>query len=97
MPEIPPDALAYKRTATFDENTVPGGLLKEHDTKEGVWARIVVESGKLAYTIIEPDRRQWVLSPAASGVAAPTAAHFVKPIGEVRFHVEFFRREADPT
>jgi tellurite methyltransferase len=93
MPEVPADAGAYKRTATFTEETVPAGLLRDHRTKPGVWARIVVEAGQLDYTLESP-RRTFLLTPERPGVVPPTEPHHVRPAGPVRFHVEFRRREA---
>ncbi len=42
MKNLPDNLEAYKRTPEFDENSVPKGLLKAHQTKQGVW-------GKLSY------------------------------------------------
>ena len=71
MPELPARASEYKRTATFTEETVPGGLLRDHRTKPGVWAKIVVETGRLAYTLESP-RRTFMLTPEYPGVVPPT-------------------------
>ena len=90
MPELPAGAAEYKRTGTFTEQTVPGGLLREHRTKPGVWAKIVVEAGRLEYTLEAP-RRSFTLAPDFPGVSPPTAPHHVTPAGPVRFHVEFLR------
>ena len=89
MPEIPADAKAYRTTPTFDERTIPEGLMRDHRTKAGVWGRIVVESGKLAYTLGD---RGWVLRPGIDGRIPPDTAHHVEPVGEVRFAVVFLRR-----
>ena len=93
MPALPPDARSYKRTATFDENTVPAGLLRDHRTKTGAWARIVVEAGALEYQI-EPPARLFVLAPGSPGIAPPTVRHVVRPLGQVRFYVEFLHAGA---
>jgi len=90
MPELPANASEYKRTATFTDETVPGGLLRDHRTKPGVWAKIVVEAGRLAYTLESP-RRTFMLTPECPGVAPPAEPHHVEPAGPVRFHVEFLR------
>ncbi len=92
MPELPADAGEYKRTPTFTEQTVPAGLLRDHRTKQGVWAKIVVEAGRLDYTLESPSRT-FVLTPECPGIAPPTEPHHVTPAGRVRFHVEFLRRE----
>jgi tellurite methyltransferase len=88
MPTLPPGAREYKRTATFTEATVPAGLLRDHRTKEGTWARIVVEFGQLEYTLESP-LCTFLLTPHRPGVVVPTVPHRVKPLGPVRFHVEF--------
>jgi len=91
MPELPAGlAAAYKRTATFTEGTVPVGLLRDHRTKPGVWAKIVVEVGRLEYTLDSP-QRTFMLTPESPGVAPPIAPHHVTLVGPVQFHVEFLR------
>jgi len=90
MPEPPADLGEYKRTASFTEATIPIGLLRDHRTKAGVWARIVVEAGQLELTFEAPVRT-FLLVPERVGIAPPEAAHHVTPNGRVRFHVEFLR------
>jgi tellurite resistance-related uncharacterized protein len=94
MPELPAGVAAYKRTATFTEETVPVGLLRDHRTKPGVWAKIVVEAGLLEYTLDSPSRT-FTLTPENPGIAPPIAPHHVTPVGPVRFHVEFLRLDGD--
>lgn len=91
MKEIPASATAYKKTPEFTEETVPVGLLKAHQTKEGTWGKINVTEGRLRYRILEPEFEELVLSPDVFGVVEPTILHEVEPEGKVRFHVEFFR------
>src|SRR4051812_38643256 len=43
MASLPEHVQVYKQTPTFTEDNVPSGLLADHRTKAGVWARIVVE------------------------------------------------------
>lgn len=91
MKEIPKTATSYKKTPEFTEATVPAGLLKAHQTKEGTWGKINVTEGLLLYRILEPEYEEVLLSPDTVGVVEPTILHEVKPQGKVRFHVEFFR------
>ena len=91
MKEIPETAKPYKKTPEFNENTVPAGLLKAHQTKEGTWGKINVSEGELLYRILEPAIEEIVLSPDRFGVVEPTVLHEVAPQGKVSFHVEFFR------
>lgn len=42
MKQLPVNVTAYKRTATFTEKSIPAELLKSHNTKAGVWGKIVI-------------------------------------------------------
>jgi tellurite methyltransferase len=86
MAALPAGLVAYKRTPSFTEESVPAALLRDHHTKAGVWAQIVVEEGKLEYAC---ERGVFVLSPAVVGIIEPEAAHHVRPLSRVRFHVVF--------
>jgi tellurite resistance-related uncharacterized protein len=89
----------YRRTGVFTQDTVPPGLLKAHNTKDGVWALITVLEGELAYSVTDPRRpaSRTVLTPGTPpGVIEPTILHSVKPLGPVRFFVEFHRHEIAP-
>lgn len=88
MPALPEGVQEYRRSATFTEDSVPAGLVREHGTKAGVWALIVVESGRLDYTFESPFRT-FLLDPEHPGVIPPEVPHHVRVIGPVRFHVEF--------
>ncbi len=91
MKTLPNDVSPYKRTPEFTEDTVPAGLLRAHQTKDSVWAKIVVLEGKLQYTINEPEKEVTVLDSNTFGVIEPRVLHEVKPLGPVRFYVEFHR------
>lgn len=91
MKEIPSNVSAYKQTPEFTEDTVPAGLLKDHNTKDGVWGKIVLLSGLLEYTIQEPELEVIELSPSKFVVVEPTIMHHIKPLGPVKFYVEFYR------
>lgn len=90
MKIFPDDLELYKRTPEFNQTNIPAGLLRNHSTKAGVWALIVVVSGQLRYRTLS-DGAEYLLSPTQPGVVAPEALHMVEPIGEVLFHVEFYR------
>jgi tellurite methyltransferase len=90
MPVLPVEVEEYKRTPTFTAETVPSGLLSDHRTRAGVWARIVVSSGELEYSFGEP-RRVFVLSAKRVGIVIPEVPHQVSLRGPVSFHVEFLR------
>lgn len=91
MKTLPDHVKPYQQTPEFTEQTVPAGLLRAHQTKEGVWGRIVILEGRLQYTINEPVEKVVILDNNNHGVVEPTIMHEVKPLGAVRFYVEFYR------
>ncbi len=91
--EWPEGFVPYKRTPEFTEVTIPAGLLNDHSTKAGVWARIHVQDGRLRYRIPSLGLEQ-VLDASIPGTVLPAVLHNVAPEGYVRFFVEFYRRES---
>ena len=53
--------------------------------------KMVILKGKLEYTIQEPELEVVELSPHKFGVVEPTISHHIKPLGTVKFYVEFYR------
>ena len=91
MNDLPTSVRKYAETPVFDEGTTPDKLRGEHSTKPGVWGRITVLAGRLDYVIPgSPEQRQ-ALEPATPGIIRPAEIHFVRPLGPVRFRVEFLR------
>ena len=80
---------AYKRTPTFDQDTLPSGLRRGHRTKAGVWALIHMVEGRLRYRILDPFSEE-VLTSEKPGVVMPAQLHEVEPLDQVRLFVEFF-------
>ncbi len=91
MRTLPDGVSEYARTREFSEASIPANLLRRHQTRTGVWARIVVLEGRLRYRILEPAVEEVELSPDKHGIVEPQIAHEVAPVGPVRFHVEFCR------
>lgn len=86
---LPAGLRAYKRTPTFDENTMPAGLRHRHSTKENVWGLIRILEGRLRYRVLEPPSER-ILDPEHPGVVRPAQLHEVESLGHVRFFVEFY-------
>lgn len=86
MAQLPASVARYKQTAIFTEDSVPAALLRDHRTKRGVWAEIIVDEGKLEYTC---ERGTFVLRPGITGIVEPEQPHHVRLLGPVRFHVWF--------
>ena len=88
--ELPGHFLAYKKTPIFTEDSMPANLKKDHSTKAGVWAKIIVSAGRLRYRVnaLETDTE---LSCDKFGVVVPEVPHSVEPLGGVHFFVEFYK------
>lgn len=91
MKQLPAHVKAYQCSPEFTEESVPASLLRAHQLKEAVWAKIIVLEGKLQYTINEPETEVIMLDETCYGVVEPVVLHEVKPLGKVRFYVEFYR------
>ena len=91
MKTIPDNVSRYAATPEFTETTAPGHLLESHETKPGVWAKVVVLEGSLRYCIIGPDVEEHELAPDRPGVAEPEVPHRVEITGPVRFQLELHR------
>ncbi len=85
---LPGDVKPYKRTAIFDETTLPLALRRGHRTKPGVWGLIQVVDGRLRYRVLETGAES-ILDPEHPGIARPQQLHEVEPLGPVRFFIEF--------
>lgn len=89
MKTLPAEVKPHKRTPEFTEDTIPSGLLNGHATKTGVWGVIHVIEGSLEYHILEPVEELHTLTQNTLGIVEPAVRHQVRPLGPVRFYVEF--------
>lgn len=88
--ELPDGFVSYKRTPVFTEETVPAGLKKDHSTRTGIWAKIIVIEGKLRYRV-DALGTDMEISQDKLGIVVPEVLHSVEPLGTVRFFVEFYK------
>lgn len=87
---IPESCKPYKKTPVFTEETIPQAILNDHATKAGVWGLLTVLDGSLEYVVPSTSYRQTVTQDTKA-VIEPEVLHHVKPLGRVRFFVEFWR------
>lgn len=88
--EIPAGLKAYKRTPSFNEKTIPKGLLKDHQTMENVWAKLIIEKGEL-YLNFKETKERVKLDTQRAGIIEAQELHHVETIAEVSFYVEFYK------
>jgi len=91
MIKLPDSVEKYTETPVFTEETVPQKLLGLHDTKPGVWGRLIVLEGRVDYIISGPPSTRHRLDENTNGIIEPTIPHHLELIGPVRFKVEFLK------
>jgi tellurite resistance-related uncharacterized protein len=87
---LPPNLTPYRSTPVFTAETIPAGLLRDHNTKAGVWGLIHVTAGVLLYRILETGAEHQLTPETPPGVVEPEQLHSVEPLGAVTFYVEFW-------
>jgi tellurite resistance-related uncharacterized protein len=86
---LPDDVRCYSQTKMFTASSVPKGLLRDHSTGARTWGQIVVDSGRLLYTIASTGE-QYELHAGLVGITQPQEKHSVKPLsGDLSFRVKF--------
>ena len=91
MDELPTGLTLQRTTPTFDEDSTPAGLRRAHQVAEGVWGRLLVESGSLGFVFEDAPDVVRVIDSGDEQVIPPAALHHVVLDGSVRFAVEFYR------
>lgn len=95
MPMLPSGVEKYSqvpKNGLFVKETIPKGLLRQHNTKQGTWGLIKVEKGSLQYQINEPRIITFKIDAPGHAIIEPTVYHEVKPLtDDVEFAVEFYR------
>lgn len=85
----------YKSTASFDEASIPAGLLADHRTRAGVWGRLEVESGAVGLAFTGPLGVRVEVAAGDWAAIPPELPHQLELLGPVRLRVVFWRR-AEP-
>ena len=89
--ELPEGLRVVRTTPTWDDGNMPAGLRQTHRVAEGVWGRLVVESGALHFEAETHPRIDRVISQGQSQALPPDVDHHIEPVGAVRFHLEFLQ------
>lgn len=83
------EAIPYRSTPIFDQDSLPKALRLRHDTKEGVWGLIRVLEGRVRLTYLDP-LSEIILTPDNPGLVLPQQSHFVQPLGLMKMQVDFY-------
>jgi tellurite resistance-related uncharacterized protein len=87
-----PGGLELQRTTpTFDETSTPLGLRAAHAVADGVWGRLIVESGSLGFVFEDTPGDVRIVAAGEHQLIPPARLHHVVIDGPVRFAVEFHR------
>jgi len=78
-------------TAIFTEATIPEKLLSRHNTKQGVWGKLMVITGALDFVVDGPPSTISRIEAGTYAVIEPTIYHHVQIIGPTTFRIEFYR------
>ncbi len=90
--ELPEHFVLHRHSPLFDQDTVPPALLKAHQLKAGVWARIHVMEGSLRYHLDTPSPRTFLVDAEHPGIVVPEVPHHVEPVGNVQFYLAIYSR-----
>lgn len=92
QPSELPDGLEHVRTTpVFDQDSVPKGLLQTHRIAEGVWGRLVVHTGSLAFESEDDDSDPQHIDAGHEVVIPPQRPHHLTISEPVTFAVEFHK------
>eukprot|EP01116_Phalansterium_solitarium_P014344 TRINITY_DN3195_c0_g2_i1.p1 TRINITY_DN3195_c0_g2~~TRINITY_DN3195_c0_g2_i1.p1 ORF type:complete len:138 (+),score=54.43 TRINITY_DN3195_c0_g2_i1:201-614(+) len=92
---LPSHMQPYKRlppTGTFVKDTIPAGLRRRHNLREGTWGQLNVVRGRLLFRTLEPTAEEFELSPGQPGTIEPQVYHEVEPLtDDIEFFVVFHK------
>ncbi|WP_051504016.1 DUF1971 domain-containing protein [Sphingomonas jaspsi] len=88
---LPPAAVCYKVIGPFDDQTLPGGLTREHRLKPGVWAVIDLSCGNLHFTWDDGEGGDQLLVGPRRFVIPPEIPHYISALCDISLTISFFR------
>ncbi len=86
----PPDGLEIYKTQHFDQQTLPAGLRGEHRLRPGVWGRLELQQGRLAFVADAIGCTRDLVAPAVLWIP-PGVTHRVVTSGAMTMQLDFAR------
>ncbi|MGI9623884.1 MAG: TIM barrel protein [Acidimicrobiales bacterium] len=87
---LPEDAEYVRTTPTFTDESVPSGLLRDHQVAAGNWAELRVLSGTLGFEFADEGAVR-SLARSDTQIIDPSRLHRVVIEGPVAFELDFYR------
>lgn len=87
--ELPDDLVLLRTTPTWDAQSMPAALRRDHRVASATWGVLRVESGALRFVADTDPITRVELSAGASQPIPPDVEHRVELAGPVRFSVDF--------
>ena len=87
--ELPGGLHLVRTSPQWENRTVPAGLLHTHRLGEGTWGLIRVRQGTLQFVMQSNPVLDIRLGPHSVQAIPPGVPHHVKPLGPVRFSIDF--------
>jgi tellurite resistance-related uncharacterized protein len=95
--QLPAGLEHVRTTETFDHEHHPAGLRSAHRVAHGVWARLVVYTGELAFSFEDEPEHTIRVNGGETVVIPPGRLHHVDITGPVTFALEFHREPDHPS
>lgn len=89
--QIPPGYELTRTTPTFDNQTVPAGLLGAHRVADGVWGRLVVHTGTVIFIFEDQPDAPIDVGPGGHVDIPPARLHHLELGEPATFAVQFYR------
>lgn len=87
---LPEGADAYRMIGPFDAASLPAGLRRTHDLKQGTWGRVRLEQGSLSFVWEDGAGGREDLTAPAEIVVPPQVPHHVEG-GDFHLTITFYR------
>lgn len=88
---LPEDFEVYRSTPVFTEESVPSGLLADHNLKAGVWGNLVVLEGSVNFC---EGQTAHLLTGGDTWSVLPEVVHHLQLRGPVTLRIDFFRAQS---
>lgn len=89
--ELPDGFVPYRKTPPFTADSLPRALLFRHTTKPGVWGKLEVVRGQIAYVLEHDPEQRRIVGSGEHLFIPPEVEHHVEVVGPVELVLELYR------